>query len=112
VTDIVMRPADFARQSLASIDASEGRRRRRKRDTTPDRIGLDIKRTLLFGTAESDPSPSDYEGWLLGQVITSPAPGAVRALAAELLDEYRLASADPQFHKWLAEGAPSDDADQ
>src|SRR5690606_22702639 len=41
------RPADFCRGLLAALDASEGRRRRRKRDTTPDAIGLAIKRELL-----------------------------------------------------------------
>lgn len=110
MTDGALRPADFASQALASIEASEGRRRRRKRNTTPDKIGLDIKRALLLGTVESDPAPGDYEAWLLGQVITSPAPGPVRALAGELLDEYRLAAVDPEFHRWLATGAPSDDA--
>jgi len=111
MTETALRPAAFARQALASIEASEGRRRRRKRDTTPDKIGLDIKRTLLLGTAESDPAPEDFEAWLLGQVITSPAPGAVRALAVELLDEYRLAAVDPHYNEWLATGAPSDDAE-
>ena len=43
----ILRPADFCREMLATIDASEGRRRRRKRNTTPDAIGLELKRTLL-----------------------------------------------------------------
>jgi hypothetical protein len=32
---------------LNALEASEGRRQRRKRDTTPDAIGLGIKRRLL-----------------------------------------------------------------
>ena len=39
-----MRPAEVCSQLLRALDASEGRRRRRKRDTTPDAIGLELKR--------------------------------------------------------------------
>jgi len=34
----------------------------------------------------------------------------VRAMALELLDEWRLVAADPAFRAWLASGARSDDA--
>src|SRR5438132_12968000 len=46
------RPAVVCRELLAALDASEGRRRRRKRDTTPDAIGLTIKRDLLERAVE------------------------------------------------------------
>jgi hypothetical protein len=46
-TTMPLRPAEFCRQLLATLDVSEGRRKRRKRDTTPDAIGLAIKRDLL-----------------------------------------------------------------
>jgi len=105
-----LRPAEFARRSLAAIEASEGRRRRRKRDTTPDKIGLDLKRELLYQTAAADPPPDGYEAFLLAQVLAARAAGPLRALAAELLDEYRLAALDPTYSRWLANGAPSDDA--
>src|SRR2546422_5226163 len=42
--DAPARPGEICRELLAALDASEGRRRRRKRDTTPDAIGLTIKR--------------------------------------------------------------------
>jgi len=35
-----LRPAVVCGQLLAALAASDGRRRRRKRDTTPDAIGL------------------------------------------------------------------------
>ena len=42
-----LRPADVCRALLAALDASDGRRRKRKRDQTADAIGLALKRTLL-----------------------------------------------------------------
>jgi hypothetical protein len=42
-----VRPGYVCQALLAALDASEGRRRRRKRDQTPDAIGLAIKRRLL-----------------------------------------------------------------
>jgi hypothetical protein len=109
VTDAAPRPADFARSLVAAVDASEGRRRRRKRNTDADRIGLDIKRDLLARAAEADPEPGAFEGWLLAQVLTADASGPVRAICAEILDEYRMARGDPAFAAWLAAGAPSED---
>ena len=41
------RPADVCRALLAALEASEGRRRKRKRDQTPDAFGLAVKRDLL-----------------------------------------------------------------
>jgi hypothetical protein len=52
-----LRPAEVCRALLAALDASEGRRRRRKRDTTPDAIGLAIKRCLLEQAVREDPAP-------------------------------------------------------
>jgi hypothetical protein len=56
-----MRPAHVCSRLLAALDASEGRRRRRKRDTTPDAIGLALKRTILEETVRQDPDPEFYE---------------------------------------------------
>ena len=106
-----LRPGEFSRLLLNALDASEGRRKRRKRDTTPDRIGLDIKRDLLLRASDDDPAPEAFEAWLLGQALGAPASGPVRALCAEILDEYRAAARDPDFRRWLAEGAPSADAE-
>ena len=105
-----LRPAEFARRLEATLAASEGRRKRRKRDTTPDAIGLGIKHDLLERTIADDPEPDDFEGWLLERALSAPASGPVRALCSEIFDEYRFAAADPDFGRWLADGAPSADA--
>jgi hypothetical protein len=109
----VPRPADLCRELLAALDASEGRRRRRKRDTTPDAIGLGIKRALLERAIADDPSSDVFEGWLLERCLegaTTVSVGAVRAMALEILAEWRLVAADPAFRAWLGWGAPSQDA--
>ncbi len=83
------RPADLCRSLLAALDASEGRRRRRKRDTTADAIGLEIKRALLDGTLQDDPDPEDFEGWLLARCLAADGTasvGAVRMMALEVDD--------------------------
>ena len=105
-----LTPAAFCRALIATLDASEGRTRRRKRDQTPDRIGLTIKRDLLEAAVAADPAPSDFEGWLVEQVFSADAPGAVRAMCEQIFLEYRMARLQPEMAAWLAEGAPSDDA--
>ncbi|HZF05946.1 MAG TPA: hypothetical protein VE932_16550 [Patescibacteria group bacterium] len=104
------RPATICRELLAALEASEGRRRRRKRDTTPDAIGLGIKRALLEGAVADDPPPAAFEGWLLERCLAAGGEaGATRAMALEVLAEWRLASSLPEFGAWLDRGAPSDD---
>jgi hypothetical protein len=106
------RPADLCRELLAALEASEGRRRRRKRDTTPDAIGLAIKRALLERAIADDPAPDAFERWLLDRCLegaSTVSVGAVRAMALDLLAEWRLVAADPAFRAWLAAGAPSAD---
>lgn len=107
-----LRPGEFSRLALATIDASEGRRRRRHRDTTPDSIGLELKRDLLKRAAEADPEPDGFEGWLLEQAFAADASGPVRAMCIQILDEYRFACLDPNFGRWLREGARSADAEE
>lgn len=106
-----LRPGDFSRQLLRALDASEGRRRRRKRDQTPDGIGLAIKRDLLDAAIVEDPEPTDFEGWLLMKALAAPASGPVLALCSQIMDEYRVAVADASFGRWLADGAPSADTE-
>ncbi|HEY9014700.1 MAG TPA: hypothetical protein VIM84_06530, partial [Gemmatimonadales bacterium] len=88
------RPADICSQLLAALAASEGRRQRRKRDTTPDSIGLDIKRRLLEGAVRDDPDPDEFEGWLLSHIETeyAAAGGPARAMALDVLADVRLAA--------------------
>jgi hypothetical protein len=106
-----MRPADFCRRLLAALEASEGRRRRRKRDTTPDAIGMTIKRDLLERAMRENPEPEAFEHWLLQHCLAAgAASGPVRAMAQEVLAEWRLAAASGPFRTWLERGAPSDDA--
>jgi hypothetical protein len=106
------RPALICRELLAALEASEGRRRRRKRDTTPDAIGLGIKRALLEGAVAEDPDPTEFERWLLERCLAAGGEaGATRAMALEVLAEWRLASSLPAFGEWLDHGAPSDDVD-
>jgi hypothetical protein len=108
------RPAAVCRALLAALEASEGRRRRRKRDTTPDAIGMSIKRRLLAEAVETDPDPDVFEVWLAERCLAGFAdapPGALRAMAREVMAEWRLAVTSADFRVWLAAGAPSDDRD-
>jgi len=110
VPTTALRPGAICRHLLAAMDASEGRRKRRKRDTRPDAIGLGIKRDLLERATRDDPAPDDFEGWLLEQCLAAgPLAGATRAMALDVLDEWRLAAAAGSFRAWLEAGAPSDD---
>jgi hypothetical protein len=104
-----LRPARVCAALLAALDASEGRSRARKRDQTPDSIGLTIRRDLLERAARDDPEPEAFEQWLLDRVESSAAPGAERAIARTVLEEWRLAHRMESFTAWLDHGAPSDD---
>lgn len=108
---MTLQPAQFCGYLLQAIEASEGRRKRRRRDTTPDALGLQLKRDLLGLAIEQQPAPEDFEGWLLRQVLAAPASGPVQALCTEILAEYRIAADDEGFALWLAAGAPSADAE-
>ena len=106
-----MRPAETCSRLLAALDASEGRRRRRKRNTTPDSIGMAIKRAILEETVRYDPEPDAYEGWLLERCLTQGWPsGPMRAMALDVLSDWRLAQTSVVFRSWLEQGAPSDDS--
>jgi hypothetical protein len=108
-----MRPADVCRQLLAALNPSEGRRKQRKRDTTPDAIGLALKRDLLERAVSEDPAPETFEHWLLEQCLAvGSVSGPLRAMAQDILAEWRLAEASPAFREWLAQGAPSEDTER
>jgi hypothetical protein len=107
------RPARVCRALLLALDASEGRRRRRKRDTTPDAIGLRLKRELLQDAVAADPPPEAFEGWLLERCLAGDGAGCLgarRSMAIQILEEWTLAAAVDDFDAWLAAGAPSADA--
>jgi hypothetical protein len=108
------RPAEVCRALLNALEASEGRRKRRKRDQTPDAIGLAVKRRLLECVVRDDPEPERFEAWLFqysGSNENAQSPGAVAAMARIVLEEWRLAHSMSDFKAWLDHGAPSDDAD-
>jgi len=110
-----IRPAEVCRALLAALEAAEGRRRRRKRDTTPDAIGLTIKRRLLEQAVRQDPEAEIFEQWLM-QITPSPelpaSSGAIAAMARGIFEEWRMAHVLGTFRDWLERGAPSDDANE
>ena len=107
-----MRPAQVCRELLETIEASEGRRKRRLRDTTADSIGLQLKRELLEEIVLADPESDAFEGWLLDRCLAeAPADGPLRTIALTIWEEWQLSNASGDFRQWLAEGAPSADRD-
>jgi len=109
---LVIRPAQVCQALLAALAASEGQRKRRKRDQTPDAIGLAVKRELLERAVEADPEPEVFEAWLLNYSQTSVAAeltGPASAMARAVFDEWRLAHSLKEFSVWLNKGAPSAD---
>ena len=108
-----LRPAAFCRALLAALDASDGRRRQRKRDQRPDAFGLGVKRDLLERAIAEDPAPEEFEQWLLNYPMTCNAPelaGPALAMARAVFEEWQLAHSRGAFRTWLEQGAPSDDA--
>jgi hypothetical protein len=107
------RPADVCKALLAALEASEGRRRKRKRDQTADALGLAVKRDLLRRAVEDDPRPDAFEEWLLNYPLTCKArelAGPASAMARAVFEEWQLAHSLSEFRLWLEQGAPSDDA--
>jgi hypothetical protein len=107
------RPSDICRALLTALDAADGRRRKRKRDQTPDTFGLSIKRDLLRRVVEDDPQPDAFEAWLLEYPLSCGSPelvGPALAMAKAVFEEWRLAHSLGDFREWLEKGAPSDDA--
>jgi hypothetical protein len=85
---------------------------------------MTIKRSLLEQTVQDDPDPDKFEGWLLERCLSageigqgdsgagfSGPTGPVRAMALDVLAEWRLAQTSEAFRTWLFQGAPSDDAE-
>lgn len=103
-------PEQLCRGLLDALDASEGRRRRRSRNTTADSIGLDIQRTLLEDAARDAPSAEGFERWLLERCVAQgESDGAHRAMALMIWHEWQLASQAEDVSAWLTTGARSDD---
>ncbi len=114
-SDPELRPRDVCRALLAALDASDGRRRKRKRDQTADAFGLGVKRDLLQSAVAADPPPEAFEGWLLEYPVTRDAPelqGPALAMARAVFEEWQLAHTLGSFRQWLEHGAPSEDTDK
>ena len=116
MADDRLEPKEVCGALLAAMRASDGRRRKRKRDTTADSIGMALNRELLERAVRDAPSGDELEAWLIQQcndmVEAGAGDGGVRAMAKDILDEWRLASAAPSFREWLDRGAPSADGDE
>ncbi len=109
-----VRPAEVCAALLAALEASEGRRRSRKRDQTPDAIGLAVKREVLKRAIDDDPNPEEFEEWLLTYAWSCDSPessGTLSAMARAVFEDWRLAQHMSEFKMWLDRGAPSDDVD-
>ena len=107
-----IRPVQVCKALLAALEASEGQRKRRKRDQTPDAIGLAVKRVLLERAVEDDPEPEAFEEWLLNYSASHDSDGGIFAMARAVFEEWRLAHSMGEFKSWLEQGAPSDDASE
>ena len=81
---------------------------------TPPRIaiGMSLKRSLLDAAIADDPDPDGFEAWLLDCCLKRAdalSPGALRAMARDILAEWQLAAVSTAFRDWLEAGAPSED---
>jgi hypothetical protein len=110
MSESTLRPAAVCKALLAALEASEGRRRKRKRDQTPDDIGLTFKRELLEQAVSDDPEPEAFEEWLLNYTAIHDSAGGIFAMAQAVFEEWRLSHSMDEFKSWLEQGAPSDDA--
>lgn len=107
---MTLTPAELCRGLLGALDASEGRRKRRARDTTADSIGLAIQRGLLEDVVRDEPAPDEFEAWLLDRCEREGVgDGAIRAMALSIWDQWQLAQRAPDVRAWILAGAQSDD---
>ena len=107
-----VRPGEFCQFLLRTLEASEAQTRRRKRDQTPDHIGLALRRVLLEHVVAIDPDEDQFEQALLERVLASEASGPLRAMAILIMNEYRFSATQPRLVEWLQAGAPNADADE
>ena len=110
---MTLTPATLCRGLLGALDASEGRRRRRSRNTTADSIGMDIQRALLEGVVGDAPDANDFERWLLERCMAEgESDGATRAMALFIWQQWQFASESEDYREWIMRGAPSDDRER
>ncbi len=110
---MTLTPAELCRGLLGALDASEGRRRRRSRNTTADSIGMEIQRAILEGAVLEAPDAGDFERWLLERCMAEgESDGATRAMAVFIWHQWQLASEEGSYREWITQGAPSDDKER
>ena len=110
---MTLTPATLCRGLLGALDASEGRRRRRSRNTTADSIGMEIQRVLLEGVVRDAPDANDFERWLLERCMAEgESDGATRAMALFIWQQWQFASESEDYREWITRGAPSDDKER
>ncbi|ACZ41525.1 hypothetical protein Tter_0607 [Thermobaculum terrenum ATCC BAA-798] len=111
-TEDLVRPSTFCKYLLYALQASEGRRKKRKRNTTPDAIGMGIKRDIMESVVREDPPPESFQQWLAAYCLRQGAgDGPFRAMAIDLYYEWQTALTSAEFQQWLLSGAPSEDAE-
>jgi hypothetical protein len=107
---VSVTPVEVCGGLLSALEASEGRRRRRSRNTTADSIGLAIQRALLEDAVREEPSGANFERWLQERCVAQgESDGAYRAMALLIWHEWKLASQSEDVSAWLTSGARSDD---
>jgi len=107
---MTLTPADLCRGLLGALDASEGRRKRRVRNTNADSIGLAIQRDILEAAVRDEPATDEFESWLLDRCLEEGvSDGAVRAMALSIWDQWQLARRSPDIEAWIVAGGQSDD---
>jgi hypothetical protein len=107
---VSVTPVQLCSGLLSALEASEGRRRRRSRNTTADSIGLGIQRALLEEAVREGPGAEQFERWLQERCVAQgESDGAYRAMALLIWHEWQLASQAEDVGAWLTSGARSDD---
>jgi hypothetical protein len=107
---VTVTPVQLCSGLLSALDASEGRRKRRSRNTTADSIGLAIQRALLEDAVREQPGAEEFERWLQERCVAQgESDGAHRAMALLIWHEWKLASKAEDVSAWLLSGAQSDD---
>jgi hypothetical protein len=107
---MMLTPADLCRGLLGALDASEGRRKRRVRNTDADSIGLAIQRDILGAAVRDEPAPDEFEAWLMDRCMAEGVgDGAQRAMALFIWDQWQVALRAPDVQAWIVAGGQSDD---
>jgi hypothetical protein len=107
---VTLTPAELCRGLLGALDGSEGRRRRRVRNTTADSIGLAVQREILEAAVSDNPAPDEFEAWLVDRCLArGDADGAERAMSLFIWDQWQLAQWAPDVRAWIVAGGNSDD---